>query len=183
VAVTVAKAGVLTTFVVTVNVAVVLPAATVTDTGTLATEALLLDRFTTIPPLGAACVSMTVAVDDVLPTTVVGLRASEATAGTGVMVRLEETVLPAYVADMTTFVVVVTIVVFTVNGADVAPCGTVMVGETNVVTEGLLVTSVTCAPPLGAGPFRLTVPVEEVPPTTVEGFKATEAILIPDVAV
>jgi hypothetical protein len=70
---------------------------------------------------------VTVAVDDVLPTTVVGLRASEATAGAGVTARLDEAVLPAYVADMTTFVAVVTLVVFTVNEAEVAPCGTVTV--------------------------------------------------------
>jgi hypothetical protein len=43
----------------TVNVALVLPAATVTDAGTLA-AALLLDRDTVAPPLGAALPSVTV---------------------------------------------------------------------------------------------------------------------------
>lgn len=55
------------------------------------------------------------------PTTVAGLRLTEAIATYGVTVRLAETVLPAYVAEMTTFAAVVTLFVFTVNVAEVAP--------------------------------------------------------------
>ena len=38
----------------------------------------------------------------------------------------------------------------------------------------LLLDSVTIAPPVGAGPFKVTVPVEEVPPITEVGLRATE---------
>lgn len=46
--------------VLTVNVALVAPAATVTLTGTVAAAVLLLDSVTTAPPLGAAPVNATV---------------------------------------------------------------------------------------------------------------------------
>ena len=38
----------------------------------------------------------------------------------------------------------------------------------------LLLTRVTTAPPVGAGPLRVTVPVEGLPPTTEVGFKLME---------
>jgi hypothetical protein len=59
--------------VVTVNVAEVLPAATVTLAGTVAAAVLLLERVTTAPPVGAAPLSVTVPVELFPPTTVVGL--------------------------------------------------------------------------------------------------------------
>src|SRR5215831_9762893 len=51
-----------TIFVATVNVAVVAPAATVTETGTVAALVLLLVNATTAPPAGAAALSVTVPV-------------------------------------------------------------------------------------------------------------------------
>lgn len=57
---------------VTVKFAVVLPCATVTLAGTVATEVLLLDNVTTVPPEGAADVSVTVPVDVVGYVTLVG---------------------------------------------------------------------------------------------------------------
>lgn len=61
-----------TTLVVTVNVAEVLPAATVTLVGTVATGVLLLDRVTTAPPAGAAPLRVTVPVDGLPPVTLLG---------------------------------------------------------------------------------------------------------------
>ena len=65
--------------VVTVNVAVVAFAATVTLAGTAAAAVLLLDRVTTAPPEGAARLSVTVAVDEFPPSTEVGLRVTDFT--------------------------------------------------------------------------------------------------------
>ena len=62
----------------TVNVALLAPAATVTLDGTLATEVLLLDSVTVVPPDGAGPLSVTVPVEELPPWTVVGLRVSEA---------------------------------------------------------------------------------------------------------
>ena len=61
-----------TELVVTVNVTVVDPAATVTLAGTWAAAVLLLDRETVAPPVGAAPLSVTVPVDDVPPVTLAG---------------------------------------------------------------------------------------------------------------
>ena len=72
----------MTTGVVTVNVPVVEPAATVTLAGTVA---LVLDRATTMPVDGAALVRVTVPVEELPPTTEVGLTltAERAAGGSG----------------------------------------------------------------------------------------------------
>ena len=63
-----------TGMVVTVNVAVVTFAATVTLAGTVAAPVLLLLSVTTSPPVGAGPLSVSVPVDDVTPVTVVGFK-------------------------------------------------------------------------------------------------------------
>src|SRR5258708_38710248 len=66
-----------TALVLTVNVALVAPAATVTLDGTLAAVVLLLESATTAPPDGAAPLNVTVPVEDcVPPITLVGFSAS-----------------------------------------------------------------------------------------------------------
>ena len=66
----------------TVNWTVVDPAGTVTVLeGTVATAVLLLAIFTTSPPVGAGPLRVTVAVEVAPPTTAVGLRAIELSAG------------------------------------------------------------------------------------------------------
>jgi hypothetical protein len=73
----------LTVVVVISKLAVVFPLATITDTGTAALLELLLDRFTTNPPVGAAALKVTVPTDFTPPRTLVGLseRADRAAAG------------------------------------------------------------------------------------------------------
>src|SRR3989442_15046462 len=67
----------------------------------------------------------------------------------------------------------VTALVVTVNVTLVAPTGTVTLAGTEAAE--LLLDSVTCAPPAGAGPPSVTVPVELLPPVTLGGLSASEA--------
>ena len=61
----------------------------------------------------------------------------------------------------------------TVNVALVAPAATVTLAGTRAAVV-LLLESATCAPPVGAGPLNVTVPVDEFPPTTLAGFTVSE---------
>jgi hypothetical protein len=67
--------------------------------------------------------------------------------------------VPLYEAEIVTVVEVTTRLVLTVKVACVAPAGTVTLEGTEAA-PGLLLASAICAPPAGAGPFSLTVPVE-----------------------
>jgi hypothetical protein len=65
--------------------------------------------------------------------------------------------------------------VFTVNVAVVDPAGTVALRlDGTVATDELLLERETTAPPLGAGPSRVSVPVERFPPVTVVGLRLSE---------
>jgi len=74
---------------------------------------------------------------------------------------------------MVTLLLVRTLEVVTVKVAEVAPAGTITLDGT-VATFDLLLESVTVVPFDGAGPLRVTVPVDGLPPTTVDGFKLNE---------
>jgi hypothetical protein len=63
--------------------------------------------------------------------------------------------------------------VLTVNATLVAPAATVTLDGT-LAAVVLLVESATIAPPAGAAPLNVTVPVEEFPPVTLVGFTETE---------
>lgn len=117
-----------TVLVVTVNVAVVAPAATVTLAGTVATEGRLLDRMTTAPPVGAGPESVTVPVDGEVPFTVVGLRVRELSVG-AVTVKAAVWVVPR-IPVIVTEVFVATGLVVTVNVAVVAFANTVTLAGT-----------------------------------------------------
>ena len=66
-----------------------------------------------------------------------------------------------------------TVCVLIVNVALVAPPGTVTFAGT-LAADVLLLVSDTTAPPDGAGPVSITVPVEGLPPTTLDGFTPSE---------
>ena len=66
-----------------------------------------------------------------------------------------------------------TALVLTVNVALVAPAATATLEGTRAAP--LLLESATVAPPAGAAPFNVTVPVEELPPVTLVGFSPSEA--------
>lgn len=79
-------------------------------------------------------------------------------------------------AEILTEVVVVTVLVVTVKEALVAPAATDTLAGT-CAAAALLVERVTSAPPAGADPFNLTVPVDEVPPITEVGPRVKELSL------
>jgi hypothetical protein len=72
-------------------------------------------------------------------------------------------------AVMVAGVLALTAVVFTVKVIEVMPPGIVTVAGT--IAEDRLLESVITAPPAGAGPVRVTVPVEDAPPATVVGLR------------
>ena len=74
---------------------------------------------------------------------------------------------------MLTGVLLATGLVVTVNVAEVAPPSTVTFAGTCAAAV-LPLLSVTTSPPPAVGPVSVTVPVEEVPPVTVVGFRLTE---------
>ena len=168
----VAEVDAATALVVTVNGALVAPAGTVTLAGTVAAAVLSLDSETCAPPAGAGPSSVAVPVELLPPVTVVGLSASEERPAAGFTVRVAVRVTPLETAEMVAEVGALTALVVTVNGALVAPAGTVTLPGT--VAAELSLDSVTCAPPAGAGPSRVTVPVELLPPVTVVGLSASE---------
>ena len=73
---------------------------------------------------------------------------------------------------MVTVVDAVTTLVLTVKVAVVAPAGTATLEGT--LAAPLLLESATCAPPAGAAPLNVRVPVEEFPPITLVGFSVSE---------
>src|SRR5262245_32023585 len=167
---------VVTVLVLTVKVALVLPAATVTLAGTLAAP-LLLDSATCAPPAGAGPLSVTVPVDDCAPpVTLVGFRVSEATVGSGGGITVSEAdrLTPPKDAEMVTVVDVDTVLVLTVKVALVLPAATVTLAGT--LAAALLLDSATCAPPAGAGHLRAIPPRRSSDlPVTLVGFRVSEA--------
>ena len=78
-----------------------------------------------------------------------------------------------YEAEIVADVATTTMDALTVNVALVAPAGTVT--AEGMLAAPLSLASATCAPPAGAGPLNVTVPVEDcTPPITLVGFSVSE---------
>ena len=164
-AVIVATVTLATAEVVSVNVAWVAPAATVTVAGGTA-HALFDDKLIAAPPAGAGLLSVTVPVDGKPPNSEVGdnvrlCRTADVTE------RVPFTDVPPIDPVITAETDATTAVVVTVKVTDLAPEGTVtLLGGT---ADALLDDKATTAPLVGAGPFNVRVPVEVKPPKTVSG--------------
>jgi hypothetical protein len=90
-------------------------------------------------------------------------------------VRFALSVVRLYEAEIETVVVKTTVDVVTGKVALVAPAGTVTLEGTPVAAVVSLLGSRTWAPPAGAGPLSVTVPVEDCkPPITLVGFSVRE---------
>ena len=85
-------------------------------------------------------------------------------------------------AKIVTEVEVVTEFVYTLKFAEVAPAGTVTLTGT-VATAGSLLRSGIVTPPAGAAAFRVTVPVEELPPITLVGLRLNKERVVGGVTV
>jgi hypothetical protein len=169
VAVMVTGVAALTGLVVTVNVAVVAPEATVTVEGTEAAP-LLEDRLMTNPPTGAGELIVTVPVEFEPPTGFVGATVTEDRLGACTVRFLlteDPELFPAVITAITS---VATRFVVIVNVVELRPAGMVTVGGTWAFT--LLLPRESNRPPGGATSFpaRLIVAVDEVPPGTDDGF-------------
>jgi len=154
--------------VVTVKVAEFDPARTVTEAGTDA-AALFEARVTVVPPAGAIPVSVTVPVELATPpTTVVGLTEtleSVAAVTVKLAVAVVEPVAPVMVAVAFEEIALVVAVNVPVD----APAAIEI--EAGTVTAALfeLKLTVTVAP-VATGAYRVTVPVEVLPPATDVGL-------------
>jgi hypothetical protein len=159
-----------TGFVVTVKVALVVPAATVSDDGTV-TAAVLLVRATTSPALGAGPDSETVPVA-VFPPRTEDDESETAESAAGETVRVAVFVVPPKVADNVVVVVAAISPVVNVAFALVAPAATVKVAGTGARVRFEL-ERLTDTPPLGAVALRFTVSVTVLPLTTELGLSET----------
>src|SRR5262249_34306682 len=127
----------------------------------------------------AALESASVPCDVFPPVTLVGFNVSDdklaggGGGGTGVTASVAVRVTPLKVAEMVTLFVAVTATVLMANVALVAPAATVTLAGVEAMA-GALLDRVTTAPPAGAALLRVTVPCEELPPTTLDGLSESD---------
>ena len=144
--------------VVTLKVAEVAAAETVTEVGTVRVE-LVFDNVTMAPPLGAAFVSVTVQLLEELGPRLLALQESveTSTGATRLMEVFAELLL--YVPVIVALESLLIVAVVTVKVAEVAAEATVT--EAGTVNVELVFDKVTLAPPVGAAWVRVTVHVLE----------------------
>lgn len=159
--------------VVTAKLAVVEPAGTVTLEGTAATAGSELVRTAETPPEGAALDNATVPVEGAPPRTLVGLRVRVESEAAGVTVKSADLVTPEYVPEIVTSVLPATVEVVTVKFTELVPAGTETLAGT-VATAVLELERMTEAPPDGAAPDKVSVPVDELPPAMLLGLSVNE---------
>jgi len=150
------------------KLAEVAPAGTVTVAWTVALVELDVSVTTVLGPAGPA--SVTVPVAGLPPMSDVGVTVTLASPA-GVIVSVADCVVPLSVPAIVTGVLVETPVVVIGNVAVLVPAPTTTVAWT--VAEVLFDERLTVSPPVGALLLNVTVPVEDVPPTTDNGETVT----------
>ena len=116
------------------------------------------------------------------PTVLVPGRVSAAVPAEAALTVSTAVCVATRVAVITELVLTPTVKVVTVKLACVCPAATVTLAGT-VAAEVLEEERVTDAPPAGAAPLKVTVPVEGLPPVTAEGFNDREETDAPAVTV
>jgi hypothetical protein len=157
--------------VLTLKVALDLPAETVNDAG-MVMPAKFEDSFMGTPPVGAIPVRVTVPTVVAPPKTVDGLNVTVETTGV-VMVNVAVAVIPLRLAVITAPVCAVTAAVLTVKVPEVFP-EVIVTEAADTVADFELLASLTEKPALGAGPVRVIVAVEVPPPASVDGLRVIE---------
>ena len=158
--------------VLTVKPPVVWAPGTVMAAGTLATDGLLLARFTVVPPGGAAADSATVPDEPLVPVVAAGLSETDDTVPGGSICSWCVTDPPGSAAVIVTPVTAVTVPVVMLTEATCEPAGITTLAGTGA-REELLLDNVTVAPPDGAGPVRSGCTVTLPPPVTSPGNRFT----------
>src|SRR5262245_47743113 len=169
----------MTALVATVNVVALLPAGMVTLAGTRA-FGLLLDRKTVAPPAGAGVASPTVPRTEPPPIVDTGSIVSArmpGVAGRPGSTRSTAPCMPApfpYDAWISTHRLKLTAGATIGNVALLLPAGIVTLPPGVTTSPSMLPFTHTLAPPLGAGPVSVTVPVVEPPPRMLEEASVTD---------
>ena len=155
--------------VVTANVALEEVTGTETLAGTVAAAVLELESETLAPAGGPRPVRVTVPVEELPPTSAVGLRLRPER-DAGLTVRVAVCAGPADTAERTTDVVDATVFVTTLKVAVVAPGLTKAAKLSTAAVFELVIVRSTPPPPAGAADASVTVALLTSPPWRVEGL-------------